>query len=150
MAYNKTKRILELIAGIFGVVVSSITAIGAFALIIIYSFASSNAVSMGVSTFTLIVLFFILFLWLAFSICSITFSAMVIYNFVKPESVLMTKKRKIYLLVFSFLSLNFLAFGLEIAAMCLNSSEDLNEDQIVLDKDIEEKTQTDEKNDEKV
>lgn len=123
MVYNRTKRALELTAGIFGVVVACGTLITGLYLFITFIFVAIALTAAGLYASVIIAIIFT-FLWFVVSICAIIFNAMIIKSPVRPEGVLRTTKIRVMVIIFSVLSLNFVTFGLEIAVMCLKDFEE--------------------------
>lgn len=125
MIYNKTKRILELVAAIFALVIG-IGMLGAS----LYLFATGimlASVFAAVGMISLALPFLIPgILLLAISICSIVFGALLIKSPVRPEGVLNTKSKQICLIIFSILSGNIVSFVLEIIVVCLPNFVDPN------------------------
>ena len=125
MIYNKTKRTLELVAAIFALVMG----IGMLG-VSLYLFGTGimlASVFAAVGMISLALPFLIPgILFLATSVCSIVFGAMLIKSPVRPEGVLNTKTKQICLIVFSILSGNLVSFVLEIIVVCLPNFVDPN------------------------
>ncbi len=125
MIYNKTKRILELVASIFGVVSGTgmlATSLYLFieGIILAGAFAAAGLISFALPFLIPGIIF------LATSVCTIVFSALLIKSPVRPEGVLNTKSKQICFIVFSILSGNIVSFVLEIVVVCLPNFVDQN------------------------
>ena len=117
MVYNKTKRGLEKAAGIVGVVVSSIET-----LIFLYYAALTTSIMAyygGVPiAYAWLLSEYLLFF--AFSLISLIFYASVIKSPVQADGTIKQRKgRRICVVVFSFLSAQWVTMGLMIAVLCL-------------------------------
>jgi len=121
MVYNKTKRGLEMASGIVGVVVSSILSlVFLYYLIVTIIFIGYYPWIAGY----LIAEIIVYTLLSAFSVLSLIFYASVIKSPVQADGTIKQRKgRRICVVVFSVLTLQWVTAGLMIAVLCLKDSQ---------------------------
>lgn len=113
MVYNKTKRGLEMAAGIVGIVYSAIAFIGAIYYLVL-QFIVYDIITTGfaLGLFSIVMALF--------TVCSLIFSAKLIKSpFVKDDIVKNTTTIRVIAMIFAGLTGNIVTLGLMIVVVCL-------------------------------
>ena len=111
MVYNKTKRGLEMAAGIVGIVYSAIAFIGAIYYLVL-QFIVYNITGFALGLFSIVMALF--------TVCSLIFSAKLIKSpFVKDDIVKNTTTIRVIAMIFAGLTGNIVTLGLMIVVVCL-------------------------------
>ena len=137
MTYNKTKRTLEKVSGITGIVISALNIFGFIALIVVGAYYSYGLYDEyyyinGVQYYTSYVSFgysliVISSLMIAFSISVIIFGALILKSPINQDGTLKNRKGiRICMLVFTIISGNWISAGFMIAVLCCKDYVDEN------------------------